>query len=44
MFYLEIQVYIPPVVQEPEYNVDFIFTTPDLKTFGDRMHVRIKVQ
>ena len=43
MFYLEIQIYIPPITEETELTITFSFTTPKLQPFGERMVAKISV-
>lgn len=43
MFYLEIQIYIPAIVQEQMLLIHFQFVTPRLRPFGERMIAKIHI-
>ena len=43
MFYLEIQIYIPAIVQEQMLVINFQFVTPRLRPFGERMIAKIHI-
>lgn len=43
MFYLEIQIYIPPIVQEQVLEVKFQFVTPRFRPFGERMTATLNI-
>ena len=43
MFYLEIQIYIPAIVQEQLLEVKFQFATPRFRLFGERMVAKINI-
>ena len=43
MFYLEIQIFIPAIVQEQLLDVKFQFVTPRFRPFGERMTAKINI-
>lgn len=43
MFFLEIQVYIPPIVQEQVLEIKFQFVTPRFRPFGERMVAKLNI-
>ena len=43
MFFLEIQIYIPAIVQEQVLEIKFQFVTPRIRPFGERMVAKINI-
>lgn len=43
MFFLEIQIFIPALVQEQTLQIHFQFVTPRLRPFGERMIARLHI-
>ena len=43
MFFLEIQIYIPAIVQEQQLEIKFQFVTPRFRPFGERMIAKLNI-
>ncbi len=43
MFFLEMQIYIPAIVQEQMLEIGFQFVTPRFRPFGERMVAKINI-